>query len=36
LMFNSGQPLENFVATVFNFVVSHVPIMAHLPLMQEV
>jgi hypothetical protein len=36
LMLNSCQSFEIFLASVFDFFVSHVPIMAHLPLMQEV
>ena len=36
LMLNSCQSLEVFVTSGFDFFVSHVPIMAHLPLLQEV
>jgi hypothetical protein len=35
-VFDPCQPFEVFIASLFNFFVSHVPIMAHLLLMQEV
>jgi hypothetical protein len=36
LMFNAGQPLKVWIFSVFDFFVSHVPIMAQFLLMQEV
>jgi hypothetical protein len=36
LMLNPSQSLEILLTSVFDFCVSHVPIMANLPLMQEV
>jgi hypothetical protein len=35
-VFDACQSLEVFITSSFNFFVSHVPIMAHLLLMQEV